>query len=106
VEGYRSETYGSAFADVYDEWYRHLADPEACAARVAALAGGGLRVRPLRHQRRCGGRHGQSEAGLLEKGTSRCHAKYLLIKDHAFVNGAAFKVKSNREGVAPDQESG
>jgi SAM-dependent methyltransferase len=40
VEGYRSETYGTGFADVYDDWYRDLADPEACAAQVAALAGG------------------------------------------------------------------
>ena len=26
MEGYRSDTYGNAFADVYDEWYRGLGD--------------------------------------------------------------------------------
>jgi SAM-dependent methyltransferase len=44
VEGYRPETYGDRFADVYDQWYPDVTDAEACADRVAALvadAGGG-----------------------------------------------------------------
>lgn len=44
MEGYRPETYGDRFADVYDRWYPDVTDAEACADRIAALvadAGGG-----------------------------------------------------------------
>jgi len=41
MEGYDSSTYGDRFADVYDDWYGDVTDAEACATRVAALAGGG-----------------------------------------------------------------
>jgi len=39
VEGYDASTYGDRFADVYDDWYDDVTDAEACADRVAALAG-------------------------------------------------------------------
>jgi SAM-dependent methyltransferase len=38
VEGYRPNTYGDRFADVYDDWYHDVSDVEATVARVAALA--------------------------------------------------------------------
>ena len=41
MEDYRPETYGEAFADVYDDWYADVTDTEACVAAVARLAGGG-----------------------------------------------------------------
>lgn len=41
VEGYTSSTYGDAFADVYDDWYRDVSDIGATVSTVAALAGGG-----------------------------------------------------------------
>ena len=44
VEGYDASTYGDRFADVYDDWYAHVTDAEACCDRVAALCaavGGG-----------------------------------------------------------------
>src|SRR4051812_8010933 len=31
MDGYRPGTYGDAFADVYDDWYADLQDPEAVA---------------------------------------------------------------------------
>jgi SAM-dependent methyltransferase len=39
VEGWRPESYGDAFADVYDDWYGGPAD--AAVERLAALAGDG-----------------------------------------------------------------
>jgi ubiquinone/menaquinone biosynthesis C-methylase UbiE len=39
MEGYDASTYGDGFADVYDDWYRDLGDPEATANAVGALAG-------------------------------------------------------------------
>lgn len=44
MDGYRANTYGDRFADVYDDWYADVSDAEATAERVAALvvaAGGG-----------------------------------------------------------------
>lgn len=40
VEGYRIETYGDAFAEVYDRWYAAMGDLEGCVARLATLAAG------------------------------------------------------------------
>ena len=47
VEGYRRETYGEAFADVYDDWYSGITDAEQTADVVAELAGAGGRVLEL-----------------------------------------------------------
>jgi SAM-dependent methyltransferase len=44
VEGYGPSTYGDGFADVYDEWYHDVGDPDAAVATIAATAaeaGGG-----------------------------------------------------------------
>ena len=41
MEGYDASTYGERFADVYDDWYGDLGDPQACVDTVARLAGGG-----------------------------------------------------------------
>jgi len=41
VDGYRPETYGDAFADVYDDWYAGVGDPATAVARLAAMAAGG-----------------------------------------------------------------
>lgn len=41
MEGYGPSSYGDAFADVYDDWYADLGDPDAVAARLADLAPGG-----------------------------------------------------------------
>jgi SAM-dependent methyltransferase len=41
VRGYTPETYGEAFADVYDEWYERISDVAATVDRVRALAGDG-----------------------------------------------------------------
>ena len=44
MEGYRPETYGDRFADVYDEWYADVSDVAATVEHVAALVaarGGG-----------------------------------------------------------------
>jgi len=38
---YGANTYGDAFADVYDEWYATVTDVPATVQRVAALAAGG-----------------------------------------------------------------
>jgi SAM-dependent methyltransferase len=38
VDGYRPETYGDRFADVYDDWYRDVSDVDATVARIVALA--------------------------------------------------------------------
>jgi SAM-dependent methyltransferase len=38
VEGYTPQSYGAAFADVYDDWYAGLTDAEVCADVVLELA--------------------------------------------------------------------
>lgn len=39
MEGYEPSTYGDRFADVYDDWYGHVTDADACTARLASLVG-------------------------------------------------------------------
>ena len=34
MEGYESDTYGDAFADVYDDWYRDLSDVSALVTLI------------------------------------------------------------------------
>ena len=41
MDGFSSASYGDAFADVYDEWYADITDPEASASLLADLAGTG-----------------------------------------------------------------
>jgi SAM-dependent methyltransferase len=41
VRGYHSSTYGDAFADVYDDWYRDLGDLDATVGFLGGLAPGG-----------------------------------------------------------------
>ncbi|MDJ0768829.1 MAG: class I SAM-dependent methyltransferase [Ilumatobacter sp.] len=41
MEGYGSSSYGDAFADVYDEWYRGISDVDTTVAVLAELAGDG-----------------------------------------------------------------
>lgn len=41
MRGYTSSSYGDAFADVYDDWYRDVSDIEATVRLVRDLAGGG-----------------------------------------------------------------
>lgn len=41
MEGYDARTYGDAFADVYDEWYADVGDPEVAVEALASLAAGG-----------------------------------------------------------------
>ncbi len=41
MRGYGSESYGEAFADVYDDWYAGVSPVEATVARLAELAGAG-----------------------------------------------------------------
>jgi ubiquinone/menaquinone biosynthesis C-methylase UbiE len=41
MEGYRPSSYGDAFADVYDDWYRDLPDTQSCATTIEELAAGG-----------------------------------------------------------------
>ncbi len=41
MHGYRSDTYGESFADVYDAWYFDVSDVAATVERIAALAGHG-----------------------------------------------------------------
>lgn len=41
VQGYGSSSYGDAFADVYDDWYRDVSDIGATVETVARLAGAG-----------------------------------------------------------------
>ena len=38
MEGYRPDTYGERFADVYDDWYHDVSDVDATVERVTALA--------------------------------------------------------------------
>jgi SAM-dependent methyltransferase len=37
VQGYENNTYGDAFADVYDDWYADVSDVDATVERLAAL---------------------------------------------------------------------
>jgi len=41
MHGYRSDTYGESFADVYDDWYPDVSDIEATVEKISELAGGG-----------------------------------------------------------------
>ncbi len=41
MKGYDDTTYGSAFADVYDDWYRDISDIESTVAELSSLAGDG-----------------------------------------------------------------
>ena len=41
MRGYESSTYGDAFADVYDDWYRDLGDIDTAVAFLSGLAHGG-----------------------------------------------------------------
>jgi SAM-dependent methyltransferase len=41
MQGYDDTSYGSAFADVYDDWYRGISDIDATVADLRALAGPG-----------------------------------------------------------------
>lgn len=41
MKGYDDTSYGSAFADVYDDWYRGISDIEATITDLRALAGPG-----------------------------------------------------------------
>ena len=47
VEGYGRSSYGDAFADVYDDWYRGVSDVPATVDLVAELAAPGRRVLEL-----------------------------------------------------------
>lgn len=47
MEGFEAHTYGDAFADVYDDWYRDVSDVAATVARVVSLVGEGCRVLEL-----------------------------------------------------------
>lgn len=40
MEGTGPESYGEAFADVYDDWYADVSDTEGTVARLASLAAG------------------------------------------------------------------
>lgn len=40
MDGYRPDTYGTSFADVYDEWFGDVSDAAATVARVTALVPG------------------------------------------------------------------
>ncbi len=41
MHGYRPDTYGESFADVYDDWYRDVSDIDATVAKISTLAKGG-----------------------------------------------------------------
>jgi SAM-dependent methyltransferase len=41
MEGYGADTYGEAFADVYDEWYHAVSDVDSTVEGLLALAGRG-----------------------------------------------------------------
>lgn len=47
MRGFRSDSYGDAFADVYDDWYGEISDPVTTASFVAGLAGPGGAVLEL-----------------------------------------------------------
>ena len=41
MHGYRPNSYGDAFADIYDDWYPHVPDVDRAVARLQKLAEGG-----------------------------------------------------------------
>ncbi len=41
MQGYRSDTYGESFADVYDDWYGEVSDAPATVAKILSMASGG-----------------------------------------------------------------
>ncbi len=41
MRGYTSSSYGDAFADVYDDWYRDVSNIDATVAAITRLAAGG-----------------------------------------------------------------
>jgi trans-aconitate methyltransferase len=41
MHGYGAQTYGEAFADIYDEWYSDISDVETCVAALTELSRGG-----------------------------------------------------------------
>lgn len=47
MDGYTTDSYGDAFADVYDDWYAGVSDVAATVDLVADLAGSGGRVLEL-----------------------------------------------------------
>ncbi|MFN3257417.1 MAG: class I SAM-dependent DNA methyltransferase [Ilumatobacter sp.] len=47
MRGYDSTSYGTGFADVYDDWYADVTDVEATVARLVEVAGPGGRVLEL-----------------------------------------------------------
>lgn len=47
MRGYGADSYGEAFADVYDDWYATVTDVDATVALVSRLAGPGGRVLEL-----------------------------------------------------------
>lgn len=47
MEGYGASSYGDAFADVYDDWYRGVSDIDATVEFVRALVGGAGQVLEL-----------------------------------------------------------
>ncbi len=59
MEGYDRSSYGDAFADVYDDWYRGIGDAQATADLVAAVA------------RRSAGPHRRPRVLELAVGTGR-----------------------------------
>jgi hypothetical protein len=38
MDGYTGSTYGDAFADVYDDWYKGISDVDATVTILAGLA--------------------------------------------------------------------
>jgi len=42
MHGYRSDTYGESFADVYDAWYSDVSDVKATVEKISELAGHGV----------------------------------------------------------------
>ena len=41
MQGYQPESYGDAFADIYDDWYPHIPDVDRAVTRLWHLAAGG-----------------------------------------------------------------
>ena len=47
MRGYEADSYGDAFADVYDDWYAGITDVGVTVRTIAALAGSGGTVLEL-----------------------------------------------------------
>ncbi len=47
MQGYGEDTYGDAFADVYDDWYLGISDVDATVGALVELAGAGTAVLEL-----------------------------------------------------------